>query len=164
MVRLTVSDTGLGVSRDQQSLLFHKFQQAGSSSLTHDPARGTGLGLYISRLLAQEMSGNLELERSELGRGSVFALEVPVATPARVKRLAPKPATVDSHRSSNCRKAVGWAAWRDERGVRPSQQKPASAGGRSLATPESFSGVAILSSTKPYIAPVLVRHLASCVR
>lgn len=91
MVCLTVTDTGLGVSKAQQALLFHKFQQTASSTMTHDPARGTGLGLYISRLLLREMGGNLELVSSEVGRGTVFAMKVPVATPARLRRMGARP-------------------------------------------------------------------------
>jgi PAS domain S-box-containing protein len=76
---LHVADTGKGISLENQKLLFHKFQQAGESILTRDNTKGTGLGLYISKLLATNMHGMVELERSEEGVGSVFAMSLPVA-------------------------------------------------------------------------------------
>jgi signal transduction histidine kinase len=76
-VKIEVSDTGRGIPLLLQNLLFHKFQQAGSSTITRDGAKGTGLGLYISRLMAEGMSGKLELEKSVEGKGSVFCLTLP---------------------------------------------------------------------------------------
>ena len=73
------ADTGKGMSPENQKLLFHKFQQAGDSILTRDNTKGTGLGLYISRLLATNMNGSVELEKSEEGKGSTFLLTMPLA-------------------------------------------------------------------------------------
>jgi PAS domain S-box-containing protein len=87
-VKVTFTDTGFGISPEQQLLLFRKFQQAGSSLLTRDTSRGTGLGLYISRLLIAGMGGALKLDHSVPGKGSVFSLTLPLATPARLKKLA----------------------------------------------------------------------------
>ncbi len=78
-VKIRVTDTGKGISAENQKLLFHKFQQAGESILTRDNTKGTGLGLYISRLLAQNMHGNVELEKSEEGKGSTFMITLPIA-------------------------------------------------------------------------------------
>lgn len=78
-VKITVSDNGQGIAPKMQPLLFHKFQQAGESLLTRDASGGTGLGLYISKLLAEGMGGKLYLEHSELGKGSTFAFELPLA-------------------------------------------------------------------------------------
>lgn len=78
-VRIIVSDTGTGMSPESQSLLFHKFQQAGSSILTRDAAKGTGLGLYISKLLVEQMHGRIKLESSQLGVGSTFSFTMPIA-------------------------------------------------------------------------------------
>ncbi len=78
-LRIHVTDTGKGISPENQKLLFHKFQQAGSSILTRDNTKGTGLGLYISRLLAKNMHGDVELEKSEEGVGSTFVLTLPLA-------------------------------------------------------------------------------------
>jgi signal transduction histidine kinase len=78
-MKISVTDTGKGIPVESQHLLFHKFQQAASSILTRDDTRGTGLGLYISRLLAEGMAGSLELGHSEAGKGSTFVVELPSA-------------------------------------------------------------------------------------
>jgi len=87
MIKLTFTDTGTGISTESQTLLFRKFQQASDSILTRDSTNGTGLGLYISRLLASGMGGELGLQSSVPGKGSVFFVLVPVATPARIKHM-----------------------------------------------------------------------------
>src|SRR5260221_8150053 len=79
-IKLRVSDTGKGISPENQKLLFHKFQQASDSILTRDNTKGTGLGLYISKLLATNMHGDVELEHTEVGKGSTFVLTLPLAT------------------------------------------------------------------------------------
>lgn len=76
-IQVEVADTGKGISLLNQNLLFHKFQQAGSSLTTRDGAKGTGLGLYISRLMAEGMGGKLELIKSVENEGSVFCLTLP---------------------------------------------------------------------------------------
>lgn len=86
-IRISVTDTGRGIPPEMQPLLFHKFQQAGESLLTRDSTKGTGLGLYISRLLARGMGGMLVLEESAPGKGSAFILTLPVASAARLKRM-----------------------------------------------------------------------------
>jgi signal transduction histidine kinase/HAMP domain-containing protein len=78
-IDVSVVDTGRGIPADQQKLLFRKFQQAGSSLYTRDTTKGTGLGLYISKLLMEGMGGSIWLESSEEGRGSVFTFRVPKA-------------------------------------------------------------------------------------
>jgi signal transduction histidine kinase len=75
-VLIKIIDTGKGMSNENQKLLFHKFQQAGADILTRDNTKGTGLGLYISRLLATNMHGNVVLERSEEGKGSCFVISL----------------------------------------------------------------------------------------
>lgn len=85
---LEVSDTGKGIPKDKQIFLFHKFQQAGESLLTRDTTKGTGLGLYISKLLAERMGGEVGLARSEPGKGTTFFLALPLAG----AEASPKPA------------------------------------------------------------------------
>jgi PAS domain S-box-containing protein len=77
-LKVSVTDTGKGISPEQQSLLFHKFQQAGKSLLTRDTTRATGLGLYISKMITEQMGGQVFLEKSEPNVGSTFAFTVPV--------------------------------------------------------------------------------------
>src|SRR5690606_1945091 len=75
-VRYVVSDSGIGIPKDQQDLVFEPFVQV-DSSLTR-PHGGAGLGLAISRRLARMMGGDVGLE-SEAGKGSRFTLRLPLS-------------------------------------------------------------------------------------
>ena len=79
-VKVTIADTGRGMPIEAQKLLFHKFQQAGGSLITRDTTRGTGLGLYISKMIIESMGGTIALDSSEEGTGSSFSFSVPIAT------------------------------------------------------------------------------------
>lgn len=71
----TVSDTGIGISEEQQQHIFNKFEQADQT--TARLYGGTGLGLSISAKLAELLEGNLTVESSE-GTGSTFVFRVPI--------------------------------------------------------------------------------------
>jgi signal transduction histidine kinase len=71
-VAIAVSDTGPGIPADKLGLIFQEF-----SRLNEHGKRGAGLGLAISRLLAQALGGYIAVE-SELGRGSTFTLWLPM--------------------------------------------------------------------------------------
>ncbi len=75
-VKVSVKDTGVGITKSDQEKLFGKFQQINTEK---GRPEGTGLGLYISRELAKVMGGDLRLENSEPGKGSTFALTLPKA-------------------------------------------------------------------------------------
>ncbi len=73
-IELAVSDTGIGMTPEQQARLFEEFSQA--EATTAQRFGGTGLGLAISRKLARMMGGDVTVA-SEPGKGSVFTLRVP---------------------------------------------------------------------------------------
>ncbi|MDX1812348.1 MAG: ATP-binding protein, partial [Gammaproteobacteria bacterium] len=75
MVSFTVSDSGIGMSREQLNGLFIEFAQADAS--TTKKYGGTGLGLAISRFFAHMMNGDIAVE-SEPNKGSTFTLTIPV--------------------------------------------------------------------------------------
>jgi len=72
-IKLSVTDTGIGISPEQQSRLFQPFQQAENS--TSRKFGGTGLGLAISKSIIEMMDGRIWFE-SEPGSGSTFAFTV----------------------------------------------------------------------------------------
>lgn len=77
-VLVTVSDTGKGIPLENRSLLFRKFQQAGETILKRDATRGTGLGLYISKILIGFMGGEIYLRDSTVNKGTAFVFTLPV--------------------------------------------------------------------------------------
>jgi signal transduction histidine kinase len=78
-LKVNISDTGGGIPKENQTLLFRKFQQAGDKILTRDATQGTGMGLYISRMLMEGMGGSVDLVSSEEGKGTTFAFILPLA-------------------------------------------------------------------------------------
>ena len=84
-IRISITDTGPGISPEDQKLIFEKFRQLdGSVTRQHS---GSGLGLAISRELASMLGGRIELA-STPGRGSVFSLIIPAE---------PRQGTVELH-------------------------------------------------------------------
>lgn len=73
-LRVTVSDTGIGIEEDKLSLLFEPFVRLDRSR--NENVEGTGLGLSITKKLIDRMNGNLSVE-SVYGEGSVFSFSIP---------------------------------------------------------------------------------------
>jgi len=107
-VAFEVTDSGVGIPKHQQEVIFEAFRQADGS--TSRRFGGTGLGLSISRELAHRLGGTLRVD-SEPGRGSTFTVDLPVefdgvavespipaavatATPVATPAPAPAPAAV----------------------------------------------------------------------
>lgn len=82
-ITIAVADTGIGISPKQQEALFRPFSQA-DGSITRRFG-GSGLGLVITRKLAQLMGGEIALESVE-GRGSTFALSLPMTIACRTEK------------------------------------------------------------------------------
>jgi len=78
-VRLEVIDSGIGIAADEQGYLFERFFRARAAVSQASP--GTGLGLYITRAIAEAHHGHIEFESVE-GRGSVFRVSLPAVPPA----------------------------------------------------------------------------------
>jgi PAS domain S-box-containing protein len=102
-VRFSVKDSGVGISPEQQSRLFQPFHQANASGTRH--IAGTGLGLNISRRLAEMMGGAIEMI-SAPGKGTemILTLPLPIADPAqlgdRAKAMSPAAAVVANRREA----------------------------------------------------------------
>lgn len=75
-VRFEVSDTGIGISKSDQSKVFNKFYR--SEDYRTRETSGTGLGLYVTRKLAKKMNTVIDL-KSRLNHGSTFGFSLPTA-------------------------------------------------------------------------------------
>jgi signal transduction histidine kinase/ActR/RegA family two-component response regulator len=76
-VRFEVEDSGIGISAEHQAKIFDKFTQAESSTTRR--FGGTGLGLAICRHLVELMGGQIQV-KSEIGRGTTFYFDIPMAS------------------------------------------------------------------------------------
>jgi PAS domain S-box-containing protein len=98
VVRVTVTDTGVGIPDDAQTKLFQPFQRAGQET---GPIEGTGIGLVISKRLAELMGGSVGF-RSAPGVGSEFWVDLPSlpalpATDIPVENSPPPSARLQGH-------------------------------------------------------------------
>ncbi|MFC5578728.1 PAS-domain containing protein [Lysobacter niabensis] len=84
-LRIEVHDTGPGIAPDQQELIFEEFRRGGDA-----PGQGLGLGLAIAERIAGLLGAPLTL-RSESGRGTLFAITVPMESTQPREAVAPLP-------------------------------------------------------------------------
>ena len=76
MIRITVSDTGIGIPREEIPYLFKKFSRGKDVSRLH--VGGTGLGLYVGKAIAEAHHGQVWVESDGAGLGSRFIIEIPI--------------------------------------------------------------------------------------
>jgi len=86
-VRIKVTDTGAGIPAGKVNLLFQPFERLGAEQTGIE---GTGLGLTLSKALAEAMGGTLGVE-SEVDRGSTFWVELALVDPGAATAAAPGP-------------------------------------------------------------------------
>jgi signal transduction histidine kinase len=79
-----VEDNGVGISEDEQERVFSRLYRVDDPQVV---VPGIGLGLYISRQLAESYGGSLVVERSTPGVGSVFALALPLSRTISAKQM-----------------------------------------------------------------------------
>jgi CheY-like chemotaxis protein/nitrogen-specific signal transduction histidine kinase len=94
-IEFIVEDTGRGISEEQRAKIFKPFAQA-DFSITREFG-GTGLGLVLSKRLAQALGGDIELTSSEIGKGSVF--RVTITAPALEDRPSAAAASAQVQRA-----------------------------------------------------------------
>ena len=84
-ITFSVSDSGIGIAREFHDAIFQDFTQIGSP--VQKRLRGTGLGLSLSKRLAELLGGRVAL-RSEPGVGSMFSVSVPARLPEPLRSVA----------------------------------------------------------------------------
>lgn len=84
-VEISVSDTGVGIPKEDISKLFHKFGRLDNSYTASATSGGTGLGLYISKNLVELMRSKIWAQSEGLNKGATFTVALPVVTPDVLK-------------------------------------------------------------------------------
>jgi len=82
-----VTDSGIGIPKEQQDLLFKKFSKPSAKGVG-TMAAGSGLGLYISKKFVERMGGDIWLQKSEPGVGSTFCFSLPISKSLKAREVA----------------------------------------------------------------------------
>lgn len=83
-VEVTVTDSGVGISKEDQSRLFQKFGRLDNSYVAAATSGGTGLGLFICKSLIELMKGKIWASSPGPGKGTTFAFTIPTASQANL--------------------------------------------------------------------------------
>jgi len=86
-ITFTVADSGIGIDHRTMERMFEAFVRGDEATVTH---RGAGLGLAIVKLLVTNMGGTIDVS-SEVGRGSVFTIRLPLPATAETPPSVPRP-------------------------------------------------------------------------
>lgn len=97
-VDISVKDTGVGISQEDISRLFQKFGKLDNSYVAAATSGGTGLGLYITKILVGLMQGRIWVKSEGRGQGTTFTFSLPTAIPKNLE-----------HPEKYSRKAIGEA-------------------------------------------------------
>ncbi|MBI3486351.1 hypothetical protein HY025_05445 [Candidatus Daviesbacteria bacterium] len=95
MVDISIKDTGVGISSDDQRRLFQKFGRLDYSYVASATSGGTGLGLFICKSLVSLMKGKIWAESDGINMGSTFSFSLPAATPEVLKQAGKYTTKVD---------------------------------------------------------------------
>ena len=95
LAHISVTDTGIGISPEDQKVVFDEFRQVGKT--TRGVTEGTGLGLAITKRLVERQSGTIALS-SELGKGSKFTFSLPLSQDVTETQPATSSTGAVSHR------------------------------------------------------------------
>jgi signal transduction histidine kinase len=91
-VHVSICDTGIGIAPENQALIFESFKQVKSHDLPD--AVGTGLGLSITKYFVETHGGTISVE-SEVGKGTIFHVRLPILTEEKAKAINIELATAE---------------------------------------------------------------------
>lgn len=111
MLNIEVSDTGIGLSAEEQKIIFEEFRQVDGST-TRD-FEGTGLGLTITKRFAEQMGGRINVV-SKPGKGSTFNIHIPL--PVTMEHQTPNIINQESDHDNRCVTAENSAPKTNDRG------------------------------------------------
>src|SRR3990167_3448012 len=93
-VKISVTDSGRGIEKNEMDKLFRKFGRLDNSYQTVAESGGTGLGLYIVKQLVESIGGKVGAESEGTGKGSTFWFTIPIQMPQSVKNTVDQASNV----------------------------------------------------------------------